>query len=218
MSKLSNKDFKDLLIEWYSNFINETVDRKKINDEAWELVGNGLLHGDTNQEIMNFVKDELGLKEWLPNDKNFESKINVLTDQMIKLIHDEKMLVKEVSYEEIKNFKNLENPEEKKHSVLKKAHEISLSNDSDDIDKKSKLYDKLMVYRDNLGGGRNRGYSLSNLFEKVALKGDYPFPFVIKINNKDYVIGGRTRIYAAVAAGVPIKIYYLNAIHLKKIE
>ena len=61
-----------------------------------------------------------------------------------------------------------------------------------------------MVQRDK-NEKRKRGYDPVMNFDRI-ISGDYENPLVLYINDNYYVIGGRTRLYASIAANSPIKI------------
>lgn len=166
----------------FSHLLSETA-----NEEAWELVG------QKHPVIKNLVSSK-GFK----NDEDSVKKLEPIIDSLPE---------KKFSYEEIKDFQNLEN---KKGDIglLKKMHEISSSKNP------RKRYKDFMDKRDE-GENRKRGYDPVKNFDRIV-KDSYESPVVLKVNGTHYVVGGRTRIYAAVAAGKPIRIKILTPRDLKK--
>jgi hypothetical protein len=69
-------------------------------------------------------------------------------------------------------------------------------------------YIQLMQSRDQ-GEGRNRGYNVEDLVKKIQT-GTYSPPILIKGGSGFVVVGGRTRLYAALATNTPIKVKVLD--------
>jgi hypothetical protein len=69
-------------------------------------------------------------------------------------------------------------------------------------------YAKIMQSRD-AGEGRQRGYDVSGLINSVK-SGNYEAPVLLKLATGTYVIGGRTRLYAALALGIPAKVKIIS--------
>jgi hypothetical protein len=67
---------------------------------------------------------------------------------------------------------------------------------------------QLMQSRDS-GEGRNRGYDVSSLIRGIQ-SGNYEAPVLLKGSNGLIVIGGRTRLYAALALGSPIRVKIID--------
>jgi hypothetical protein len=67
-----------------------------------------------------------------------------------------------------------------------------------------KGYRDYMMRRDK-SEKRQRGYDPVMNFDRI-ISGDYENPLVLYIDDSYYVIGGRTRLYASIAANSPIKI------------
>lgn len=57
-----------------------------------------------------------------------------------------------------------------------------------------------MEKRDS-GEKRNRGYKPVKNYDRIV-SGEYESPVVLEVDNEYYVIGGRTRFYAAIASNV----------------
>jgi hypothetical protein len=150
-------------------------------EEAWELVG------QENSVISNIVS-----KSGYNNDEESVQKL-------IPII--EKLPVKEFTYENIKEFKNLENKKNDKGL-------INLMKKISDTKNPRKEYDFFMKKRDS-SENRNRGYEPVENFDRIV-SGEYEPPVVLQVNGKYYVIGGRTRIYASIASNTPIKIKILK--------
>lgn len=69
-------------------------------------------------------------------------------------------------------------------------------------------YIELMQKRDSREG-RSRGYGVADLVKKIQT-GNYAPPVLIQGSSSLVVVGGRTRLYAALALGVPIKVKILD--------
>ena len=67
---------------------------------------------------------------------------------------------------------------------------------------------QIMQTRDK-AEGRTRGYDVSKLINAIT-SGDYEPPVVLKLPTGIYVIGGRTRLYAALALDKSIKVKVLE--------
>ena len=166
--------------------VNNCVPNKSINEsadeEAWELVGQPV------PEIQQFVK-QLGFS----NDKTSVAKIAPL----INATPDTQIPVASIS--QLKNLANKGNDAQ----TLKAIQQISGRPDA------AEQYARLMQARD-AGEGRNRGYPVGDLIQAVK-SGNYEAPVLLKLPTGTYVIGGRTRLYAALALGVPAKVKVINA-------
>ena len=166
--------------------VNNCVPNESINEsadeEAWELVGQPV------PEIQQFVK-QLGFS----NDKTSVAKIVPL----INATPDTQIPVASIS--QLKNLANKGNDAQ----TLKAIQQISGRPDA------AEQYTRLMQARD-AGEGRNRGYPVGDLIQAVK-SGNYEAPVLLKLPTGTYVIGGRTRLYAALALGVPAKVKVINA-------
>ena len=150
-------------------------------DEAWELLGQPV------PEIQKFVKD-LGFQ----NDDATAKKVGAIIDN-----------VKDKSLEanKIPNLKNLAN-KGNDAETLKAIKQISGKSDAEE------QYVKLMQARD-AGEKRKRDYNVSDLIKSVK-SGNYESPVLLQIPSGLYVIGGRTRLYAALALGIPAKVKIID--------
>jgi hypothetical protein len=151
-------------------------------EEAWELIS------QTMPEIQKFVKD-LGLSQ----NKESAEKISPLIDAV-----DEKEIPAS-SIPKLKNLANKGNDAQTLQSIIK----ISGRPDA------AEQYTKLMKARD-AGEKRNRGYDVSGLINSVK-SGNYEAPVLLQLPTGLYVIGGRTRLYAALALNVPAKVKIISA-------
>ena len=150
-------------------------------EEAWELVG------QKHKVIKSIVKNT-GYK----NDEESVEKLIPIIDSLP---------TEEVDYSTIKTFHNLENKSSDK-GLLSNMFKISKT------DNPREGYSVYMEKRDS-GENRNRGYKPVKNYDRIV-NGDYELPVVLKDEEKYYVIGGRTRLYASVAANKPIKIKILT--------
>lgn len=151
------------------------------NEEAWELVG----------QEHPVIRDVVSSKGYQYDDDSVK-KLEPIIDRLPETLF---------SYDEIKNFQNLEN-KKKDIGLLKKMYKISFSKNP------RKRYKDFMDKRDE-GENRKRGYDPVKNFDRIV-EDYYESPVVLKVDETYYVVGGRTRIYASVAAGKPIKIKILT--------
>jgi len=150
--------------------------KESAEEEAWELVG------QDHPVILSLVKEK-----GYTNDAESVKKL-------VPLIND--LPEKEFSYNDISQFNNLEN-KSNDIGLTKKMKEISQSENPRDE------YKKAMEERDG-GERRSRGYDPALNFDRI-INGEYESPVVLEKGGKYYVVGGRTRFYASVAANKPIK-------------
>ena len=150
-------------------------------DEAWELLGQPV------PEIQKFVKD-LGFQ----NDDATAKKVGAIIDK----IEAETLTVNKIPG--LKNLANKGNDAE----TLEAIKQISGKPDAE------QQYVKLMQARD-AGEKRNRGYDVSDLIKSVK-SGNYESPVLLQLPSGLYVIGGRTRLYAALALGISAKVKIIN--------
>jgi hypothetical protein len=158
------------------------------DEEAWELVG---------QKDLNISKviNDAGFK-------NDEESVN----RLIPIIDNTPEIT--ISPSQISNLKNFNNkPGEE--SLIKDMISVSKSPDS------RQEYADYMKKRDEKEN-RNRGYNPVQNYDNVV-KGNYEPPVLININGTLYVIGGRTRLYAGLAANKSMKVKILNISQLKEI-
>ena len=157
------------------------------SDEAWELVG------QKDPNISQIVKDA--------GFKYDEESVNKLTPII------DKTPITNISPSQITKLKNFNN----------KPGEESLITDIINISKSKNPrqgYIDLMTKRDKKDNDRQRGYDIGGLYDQV-IKGSYEPPVLIKIKEILYVIGGRTRLYAGLAANKNIKVKILDTKNLK---
>ena len=151
-------------------------------EEAWELISQPV------PEIQKFVKD-LGLLQ----NKESAEKISPLIDAAVE---------KEIpasSIPKLKNLANKGNDAQTLQSIIKISGQPNAA----------EQYAKLMKARD-AGENRNRGYDVSGLINSVK-SGNYEAPVLLQLPTGLYVIGGRTRLYAALALNVPAKVKIISA-------
>jgi len=146
-------------------------------EEAWELVG------QDHKVIKKIVSD----KGYNNDEESVERLVPIIDN----------LPTQEVSYKQIKNFHNLENKEGDK-GLIKKMYQISKENSP------REEYEKFMKQRDK-GENRDRGYDPVKNFDRIV-SNEYESPVVLEYDSEYYVVGGRTRLYASIAAGLPIKI------------
>jgi hypothetical protein len=147
------------------------------SEEAWELVGQ---EEPTIRNLMN--------NKGYSYDEDSVEKLTRIIDNLPTI---------EVTYPQIKNFYNLEN-KKSDEGLMKKMYEISSTENP------RKEYRDYMMRRDK-SEKRQRGYDPIMNFDRI-ISGDYENPLVLYIDDSYYVIGGRTRLYASIAANLPIKI------------
>jgi len=154
----------------------------------------GLLIESTSEEAWELVGQEEPTIRNLMNDKGY-SYDEESVEKLIPIIDNLPTI--EVTYDQIKDFNNLENRESDK-GLVEKMYEISSTENP------RKEYRDYMMRRDK-SERRQRGYDPVMNFDRVV-SGDYENPLVLYIDDSYYVIGGRTRLYASIAANSPIKI------------
>jgi len=150
-------------------------------EEAWELISQPV------PEIQKFVKD-LGLLQ----NKESAEKISPLIDAVAE---------KEIpasSIPKLKNLANKGNDAQTLQSIIKISGQPNAA----------EQYAKLMKARD-AGEKRNRGYDVSGLINSIK-SGNYEAPVLLQLPTGLYVIGGRTRLYAALALNVPAKVKIIS--------
>jgi hypothetical protein len=152
-------------------------------DEAWELVGQKDLNISKIVKNAGFKYDEESVNKLIPIIEKTPA-TNISPSQVTKL----------------KNFNN-------------KSGEESLITDIIKISKSQNPrqgYIDLMTKRDSNDSNRQRGYDIGSLYDQVTT-GNYEPPVLIDINGTLYVVGGRTRLYASLAANKNIKVKILNS-------
>jgi len=164
----------------------QSMKKEAINEsgyeEAWELLGQPV------PEIQKFVKD-LGFQ----NDDKTAKKIGSIIDDIEKITP--------IPADDIPGLKNLAN-KSNDAETLKAIKQISGEPNAE------QQYVKLMQDRD-AGEKRNRGYDVNSLIKAVK-SGNYPPPVLLELPSGLYVIGGRTRLYAALALGISAKVKIIN--------
>jgi hypothetical protein len=164
---------------------NKAKDQQAIkedaSEEAWELVGQPVPEIQQFVKQMGLAKDETGVARIVP---------------VIKATPDTQLPA--ASIPKLKNLANKPGDP----AILKAIQKISGSVDA------AEQYATLMARRDS-GEGRDRGYEVGNLAAAVK-SGNYESPVLLKLPTGIYVIGGRTRLYAALALNVPIRVKILT--------
>jgi hypothetical protein len=150
-------------------------------EEAWELVGQ-------DHKVIKSVVSKKGYE----NDESSVEKLIPIIDNLP---------TEEFDYAQLRKFHNIENKEDDK-GLLRKMRMISKTDNPRDE------YERYMKERDE-GEDRNRGYDPVKNFDRIV-SDSYESPVALKVNDEFVLIGGRTRIYASVAAGKPIKIKILT--------
>jgi hypothetical protein len=150
-------------------------------EEAWELISQPV------PEIQQFVK-QLGLAQDDTTAKQIAPMIDATPDTQLPA----------ASIPKLKNLANKGNDVQ----TLKAIEQISGRPDV------AQQYAKIMQSRD-AGEGRQRGYDVSGLINSVK-SGNYEAPVLLKLATGTYVIGGRTRLYAALALGIPAKVKIIS--------
>ena len=163
-------------------------------EEAWELVGQ-------SHPVISMTVNSLGYSFDEESVIRLSAIINGLPEYLANHSH-------------IKDFENLEN-KDSDIGLLQKMKEIST------LPNARNIYRKLMIQRDSLdvdneGRPRKRSYNVVENFDRVV-SGEYEPPVVFYDEEKYYVVGGRTRLYASVAASIPIKVKVLTKSDLVKV-
>jgi hypothetical protein len=149
------------------------------------------LVGQPVPEIQQFVK-QMGYG----NDEQSIAKITSIIDRVSST------QIPATSIPKLKNLANKGNDAQ----TLKAIQQISGRPDAE------QQYTKLMQARD-AGEGRNR--DVSGYIQYVK-SGNYDPPVLLKLPTGVYVIGGRTRLYAALALGVPANVKIISANNFKQ--
>lgn len=157
-------------------------------DEAWELI----LH--STPEVKNFVQNTLKLVNVDANDPKM--------DQLAKNLgaYIDRLPTTKLSWKQIPSLKAIE------QSWIKKMQEIQGKPNT------LELYNQLMAQRDSKGdprpGGRIQG-GTTTLFNNIKQGVGDP-AVILQLPSGMFVIGGRTRLYAALAGQMDIKVTILN--------
>ena len=168
---------------------NEGVAEGSLNEASSDEAWE--LVGQPVPEIQQFVK-QMGYG----NDKQSIAKITSIIDRVPAT------QIPAASIPKLKNLANKGNDAQTLKSIL----QISGSPDAE------RQYTKLMQARD-AGEGRNR--DVSGYIQYVK-SGNYDPPVLLKLPTGVYVIGGRTRLYAALALGVPANVKIISANNFKQ--
>ena len=156
----------------------------------------GLIIETSEEEAYELLGQEHPVISKLVIDKGYtENSI----DKLISII--DKLPEKKFTYNQIKSFHNLEN-KKNDEGLIEKMREISKQKNP------RKSYERYMEERDS-GEKRNRGYKPVKNYDRIV-SGEYESPVVLEFENEYYVIGGRTRFYAAIASDTPIKVKILK--------
>ena len=168
-------------ISLYKQGVAEGSLNESAYEEAWELISQPV------PEIQQFVK-QLGLAQDDTTAKQIAPMIDATPDTQLPA----------ASIPKLKNLANKGNDVQ----TLKAIQQISGRPDA------VQQYAKIMQARD-AGEGRQRGYNVSGLINSVK-SGNYEAPVLLKLATGTYVIGGRTRLYAALALGIPAKVKIIS--------
>lgn len=151
-------------------------------EEAWELISQPV------PEIQSFVKQH----GWTQDD-NLAKQIGSVIDRLPST---------QIPAASISKLKNLANkPGEDK--ILTQIVNISGKPDA------AQKYAEIMSARDR-AEGRNRGYDVNGLIKSLQ-SGNYENPVILQLPTGNYVVGGRTRLYAALALNIPINVKVVNS-------
>ena len=174
--------------------ISEALLCEKGYDEVWELI----LH--STPEVKNFVQGTLKLVNVDANDPKM--------DELAKNLgaYIDRLPTTMLSWKQIPSLKAIE------QSWIKKMQQIQGKPNV------LKLYNQLMAQRDSKGdprpGGRIGG-GTTTLFNNIKQGLGDP-AVILQLPSGMYVIGGRTRLYAALAGQMNIKVTILNQNNLLK--
>ena len=151
------------------------------SDEAWELLG------QKDPAIRKYVADR-----GLQNDQ-------ASVDKVVPMI--DKARQSTINPSQIPQLKNLAN-KPADPTALKNILKIKGTPQAPE------QFAKIMQARDQ-AEGRSRGYDVGKLINAINT-GSYDPPVVLKLPSGNYVIGGRTRLYAALALNKPINVKVLE--------
>ena len=151
------------------------------SDEAWELLG------QKDPAIKKYVTD-LGLKY----DQDSVNKVVPMIDRARETT---------ITPSQIPQLKNLAN-KPADPQALKNILKIKGTPDAPE------KFAQIMQARDR-AEGRSRNYNVADLVNAINTN-NYDPPVILKIGTQNFVVGGRTRLYAALALNKPIKIKVLE--------
>lgn len=184
-------------------YLFENLEHGEGYTEAGELVS------QTHPDIMNFVK-ELGI-DHIPPGQPWSDEQNEKVKELGKAIDSitATTTIEPTTIKDLQNLANKSGEENLPNALAKIGMDKTKS-----TEQKGQEYADLMKKRD-AGEGRNRGYGVESLVQKVV-SGNYASPVLIKSQSGLVVIGGRTRLYAGLATGTPIKVKILDVDTLKQ--
>jgi hypothetical protein len=151
------------------------------SDEAWELLG------QKDPAIKKYVTD-LGLK----NDLDSVNKVVPMIDKARETT---------ITPSQIPQLKNLAN-KPADPQALKNILKIKGTPDA------PQKFAQIMQARDR-AERRSRNYDVADLINAINTN-NYDPPVILKIGTQHFVVGGRTRLYAALALDKPIKVKVLE--------
>ncbi len=169
--------------------IREELLREGTDEEAWELLG----QKDPNiRDVMRATG--------LGYDQESVDKLVPIIDG-IEETH--------ITPDEVAELKNFANRPGQEH-LIDAMRSASRSRDP------RAAYASAMQSRD-AGEGRSRGYDPTDNYDRVV-SGNYEPPVLIEIDGELYVIGGRTRLYAALASDSDVRVKILRPSDLDAIS
>lgn len=186
--------------QYIENRINESMEHGEGYQEAGEIMS------QTHPEIMKLVAS-LGIphkppgSQWSDEDNNYAIMLGKAIDSIPPNAT--------IQPKQIPTLQNLAN-KAGQEQLPKLLSQISGQPDA------AQKYIEFMQKRDS-GEGRNRGYNVADLVKKIQT-GNYAPPILIKGSSTPVVVGGRTRLYAALALGLPIKVKIIDESIKKKIS
>lgn len=148
-----------------------------------------------NNELFNAIDVENLFSQWHPDIRKFTRDINQYC--VLNLIKT----IKESSFDTSKhssvlNFVNTENCKQTLNRVLE---EKNTSNFIDILKERDAFYPRDI----------DRGFSIEEIFKLVQKNNYHPILF-LELNNKSYIIDGRTRLYCCIFLNVPAKVRVLK--------
>lgn len=185
--KLKSKMFSALrqamgVKESIKDYMDEIETNESVEDEAWELLG------QTDPNIQKFVQS-LGLQN---NQQSVQKVVPMIKNAPTTTINPS----------QIPTLKNLANKGPADTQALRDVQKIKGTPGA------PKKFAQIMQQRDR-AEGRNRGYDVSKLINAITT-GRYEPPVILKLPMGNFVIGGRTRLYAALALNKSIKVKILS--------
>ena len=167
--------------EWMAR--NDRMLSEDISEEAWELLGQGFKLG---HPVISKLLQRLGLTY----DEASVEKITAVLGKLPTTI---------LSPDKISQLDNLAN------KIGDQAALTAIMNyRKNPQGDPTQAYAQAMQTRDS-SEGRSRGYDVS-LNAKRITSGNYEPPLLVQAGGKMIVVGGRTRLYAALALNKPVKV------------